>query len=258
MPVIVPTNEEVLSYAGLHLFHSGVSNCSMRVRMVLEEKGLEWESHHINILKKEHITPEYFGINPNGLVPTLVNDGVVIIESDDIIDHLDDAFPEPPLKPSDPQQREQMYFWLRKAVEIHVKAIKTFIYDRRVGKNMAQNLEEEEKYRSLQTNPELLEFHHRSTTTGFSADEVSAAEAIIDDCFQTLDRGLAESEWIAGDAFSLADVAWLPLQFTLDVLAGYSFDSYDNIAKWVKRIESRPSFQKSVVDWFPPEMLGSK
>ena len=78
MPVIVPTNEEVLSYAGLHLFHSGVSNCSMRVRMVLEEKGLEWESHHLNILKKEHITPEYFGINPAGLVPTLVNDGVVI------------------------------------------------------------------------------------------------------------------------------------------------------------------------------------
>ena len=62
----------------------------------------------------------------------------------------------------------------------------------------------------------------------------------------------------SGDAFSLADVAWLPLQFTLDLLAGYSFDSYDNIAKWAKRIESRPSFQKSVVDWFPPEMLGSK
>ena len=66
MPVVVPTNKEVLSYEGLHLFHSGVSNCSMRVRMVLEEKGLEWESHHFNILKKEHITPEYFGINLTG------------------------------------------------------------------------------------------------------------------------------------------------------------------------------------------------
>jgi glutathione S-transferase len=88
MPVVTPSNEEVLGYRGLHLFHSGVSNCSMRVRMVLEEKSLDWESHHLNILQKEHITPEYFGINPNGLVPTLVHDGVVIIESDDIIDYI--------------------------------------------------------------------------------------------------------------------------------------------------------------------------
>jgi glutathione S-transferase len=169
---------------------------------------------------------------------------------------FDDAFPEPPLKPSDPEQREQMYFWLRKAVEIHVKAIKTYIYDKRVGKNMAQNLEEEEKYRSLQTNPELLEFHRRSTTTGFTEEEVQAAEAIIDECFKALDSELARREWIASDAFSLADVAWIPLQFTLDKLAGYSFERYQNIGKWVERIEARPSYQKAVLDWFPPQMLG--
>ena len=258
MPVVVPSNEEVLGYQGLHLFHSGVSNCSMRVRIVLEEKGLEWESHHLNILAKEHITPEYFGINPNGLVPTLVHDGVVIIESDDIIDHIDDAFPDSPLKPLDLQQRERMYFWLRKAVEIHVKAVKTYIYDRRVGKNMAHNPKEEAKYRSLQTNPELLEFHRRSTSTGFTEDEVKAATAIIDDCFATLDADLAENQWIASDSFSLADVAWLPLHFTLETMADHSFDRYANIASWAERIQDRPSFQKAVLDWFPAEMLRKK
>ena len=90
-----------------------------------------------------------------------------------------------------------------------------------------------------------------STSTGVSAQ--GALEEVLVSATRR-----AESEWIAGDAFSLADVAWLPLQSTLDLLAGYSFDSYDNIAKWAKRIESRPSFQKSVVDWFPPEMRGSK
>ena len=258
MSVVTPTNTEVLSYRGLHLYHSGVSNCSMRVRMVLEEKRLDWESHHFNILKKEHITSHYFGINPNGLVPTLVHDGVVIIESDDIIDYLDDTFPEIALKPADPQQREQMYFWLNKAVEIHVTAIKTYIYDKRVGKNMAQNKEEEERYRNLQTNPELLEFHRRSTSTGFTDQEVKAAKAIIDGCFEALERDLAKNEWIASDAFSLADVAWIPLQFTLERLAGYSFEPYANIASWAENISTRPSFQKAVLDWFPPEMLGSK
>lgn len=256
MGVVTPTNEEVLGYQGLHLFHSGISNCSMRVRMVLEEKGLPWESHHLNILQKEHITPEYFGINPNGLVPTLVHDGVVIIESDDIIDYIDDAYSNTPLKPADTAARENMYHWLRKAVEIHVKAVKTYIYDKRVGKNMAHAPEEDAKYRGLQTNPELLEFHRRSTTTGFSEDEVRKAESILDECFEALDQELAKHSWIAGDDYSLADIAWIPLYFTLDKLAGYSFSRYTNLADWAQRIESRNSFNAGVLDWWPAEMKG--
>ena len=79
MPIVEPTNLTVKDLEGLHVYHSGVSNCSMRVCMTLEEKGLPWTSHHLNILRKEHITPEYFGINPNGLVPTLVHDGKVML-----------------------------------------------------------------------------------------------------------------------------------------------------------------------------------
>ena len=89
MGIVTPTNTEVLEFKGLHLYHAGISNCAMRVRVTLEEKKLPWTSHHLDILNKEHLTPEYFGINPNGLVPTLVDDGVVVIESDDIIDHID-------------------------------------------------------------------------------------------------------------------------------------------------------------------------
>ncbi len=85
MGIITPKNTEVLDFKGLHLYHAGISNCAMRVRVTLEEKDLPWTSHHLDILNKEHQTPEYFGINPNGVVPTLVDDGVVIIESDDII-----------------------------------------------------------------------------------------------------------------------------------------------------------------------------
>ncbi len=51
-------------------------------------------------------------------------------------------------------------------------------------------------------------------------------------------------------------MAWIPLQFTLQKLAGYSFEPYANLADWAERIEARPSFQKAVLDWFPPEMLG--
>ena len=87
MTIIVPTNKSVRLLKGIHLYHGNISNCSMRVRMTLIEKGLQWTSHHLDLKKKENISEEYFGINPNGLVPTLIDNGVVHIESNDITNH---------------------------------------------------------------------------------------------------------------------------------------------------------------------------
>ena len=92
MGVVTPKNKEVTALEGIHLYHGGMSNCSMRVRLTLEEKGLPWTSHHLDLRKAENITPEYFGIHPKGLVPALVHDGFVHIESTDIINYIDTTF----------------------------------------------------------------------------------------------------------------------------------------------------------------------
>ncbi len=52
MGIVEPTNPDVHGLKGLHLYHSGRSNCSARVRLLLEEKQLDWTSHHIDLLKK--------------------------------------------------------------------------------------------------------------------------------------------------------------------------------------------------------------
>jgi glutathione S-transferase len=65
------------------------------VRLLLEEKKIPWESHHIFLAKRENITEEYFGINPKGVVPSLVHDGKIITESNDILIYLEDTFPDP-------------------------------------------------------------------------------------------------------------------------------------------------------------------
>ena len=152
MVVIVPTNKSVENFKGLHLYHGAISNCSMRVRMTLIEKGLDWESHHINLMKKENITDDYFGINPNGLVPTLVDDGVVHIESNDIIDYLDDTYPEPTLRAED---NGEMMEWLHLAAAIHVPACKPYVYATKIAKKIQKTEEEQAKYDALQKNEEL-------------------------------------------------------------------------------------------------------
>ena len=211
-------------------------------------------SRYLNILKKEHITPEYFGINPNGLVPTLVHNGKVIIESDDIIEYLDINFPEPPLRPPEGPELDAMNDWLHRANAIHVKAVKTHIYEKRIRGKMAHSAEENERYEQLQQNETLLNFHQKSNSDSFTQEELDQATASLDKCFADLNKALEGRDWLAGGSFSLADIAWVPLYHTLHVLAGYSFAELESIVSWADRIEKRPSYQKAVLDWWPEEM----
>lgn len=251
MGVITPKNKELLNYKGLHLYHAGVSNCSMRVRMTLEEKQLPWTSHHIDLFKKEHLTQDYFDINPKGLVPVLVDDGVVIAESDDIIDHLDLKFPTPSLRATTEAGLEEMYTWMKLAVNNHLGAVKTYIYYHQVQGKMSQSEEQKEAYKKLQTNQELLDFHSKSNSEeGFSQEEAQRAEAILVDCFTKAEKVLETQDWLVENKFSLADITWMPLYFTL-VRADLSFDNFPAIEDWATRISEKESFKKGVLDWWP-------
>ena len=247
MGIITPKNKTVTEYRGLHLYHFSQSNCSMRVRMTLEEKGLTWTSHHLHLHKGENITPEYFGIHPKGLVPTLIHDGVVIIESTDIIDYLDETFTDPPLRPNGTAAAAEMSHWMRTAAEYHIH-VKTYMFANRLGRRMAKTKAELAAYRELQDNAELLRFHEEnSSDEGLSADRVSRATQVLTDCFAGIDCALEEHRWLIGDAFTLADITWIPLYVTLDK-AGFPFSRFANVARWQDAIRARPSFRKAVLD----------
>lgn len=250
MGIITPTNKTVLDFKGLHLYHADLSNCAMRVRITLEEKKLEWVSHHLDLPKREHITPEYFGINPNGVVPTLVNDGVVIIESDDIIDYLNEKFPEPPLKPNSQAAIDKMYWWMKSAVDIHVKGIKTYIYFHKMQGKMKQSEAQRKAYEGLQSNEELLKFHKQSSGAGFTLEDAKRAEKVLDSFFEEAESMLGDNDWLAGDQFSLADITWIPLHFTLSG-AGYDFSKFPGVQDWANRVKQKESFKAGVLKWCP-------
>jgi glutathione S-transferase len=247
--IVEPTNKSVAELKGLHLFHADISNCSMRVRMTLAEKGLSWTSHHLDLRKKETVTPEYFGIHPKGLVPTLVHDGVVHIESNEIIEYLDETFPDPPLQPRADGERREMRDWLRTATDIHVPAVKTLIYTRKIGKVLHKNEADDAKYRSLQRDAELLAFHSRATTgIGLPKEQVDRAEETLFRLFDKADNALSRHRWLVGDGFSLADISWVPLHFTL-IGVDFPFHRYPHVSAWADAIRERPSFQEGVLRW---------
>ena len=71
----------------LELYHEFTPVCAQKARLTLAEKGLEWESH-VMALNGDRLEPAYLRLNPNGVVPTLVHDGNVIVESTVIMHYL--------------------------------------------------------------------------------------------------------------------------------------------------------------------------
>ena len=249
MAVVSPTNKSVEAFEGLHLYHGDISNCSMRVRMTLIEKGLDWTSHHLDLKKKENISDDYFGINPNGLVPTLIDNGVVHIESNEIIDYLDETYSPHSLRSRD--NNAEMLEWLRLAGSIHVPAIKPYVYATMIQKKVKKTDEEQKKYDELQKNEELKKFHSKHAGGGaFGDEDVARSKVILAECFDKLDKALDGNEWIMGDQYTLADISWIPAHFVL-IGCGYPFENYPNIQRWAKAFQARKSYQDGIIKWCP-------
>lgn len=70
------------------------------MRLALAEKKLDWHSHILDLMVGDQFKPAYRNINPGAVVPTLVHDGRVVIESAVINEYIDDEFPDPALRPA--------------------------------------------------------------------------------------------------------------------------------------------------------------
>jgi glutathione S-transferase len=75
----------------IELYHNGLSSCSMQVRIVLNELGVDYEGHHVNLIttgEYGNLKPEYTTIHPGKLVPVMLHEGYPIYESNEIIKYL--------------------------------------------------------------------------------------------------------------------------------------------------------------------------
>lgn len=86
----------------MKLCHNGRCSGSQKVRMVLAEKNLPFESRIMDLQKGDQFDSASVKLNPAALVPTLEDQGRIYIESTLIIEYVDDAYPEPALTPADP------------------------------------------------------------------------------------------------------------------------------------------------------------
>src|SRR6516162_8489882 len=95
----------------LTLYHNDMSVCAAKVRTALNEKNIDFQAIHLDLRAGDAQKSDYLKLNPDAVVPTIVHDGRVIIESTVICEYIDDEWPTPPLKPADSFGRAHMRLW---------------------------------------------------------------------------------------------------------------------------------------------------
>lgn len=228
----------------LELYNFPNSTCSQKVRIVLAEKSLEWKDHRIQY--GDHLKPDYLELNPNGVVPTLVHDGVPIIDSSVICEYLDEVFPQNSTTPPDAIGRAKMRAWLRYIEEVPTPAVRYPSFNRVLVRKL-QKMTKEEFDRAADKRPLRKHFYHRMGQTGFPKKDIDAAFENLRNAYGRMERALGETggPWIMGGQFTLVDVCFVPTTDRMDDL-GYADmwqRSLPRVTGWWSRIKARPSYK---------------
>jgi glutathione S-transferase len=248
----------------LELYNFAQSTCSLKVRIALAEKELDWVDRRLVSKDNDHLSDWYLKLNPNGVVPTLVHDGVPIVESSVILQYLEDAFPQVPLAPRDPLGLARLRAWLAFVDAVPTPAVRypSFHYGG-LGRKF-QNLSPEELAAAARSRP-LKQAFYEKMGRGFSQEDLDRANADIRKTAARMDAMLAQGgPWLLGADYSIADVAVAPLIDRMEDLgfAALWEDDFPRVADWLARMQARPAYQTAyypgarLSDQFPDLELG--
>ncbi len=237
----------------LELYHYDHSTAAQKIRIALAEKRLEWKSRHLDtsVAKREHFSPEYLKINPRGIVPTLVHDGKAIRESQVILEYLDDAFPELPLRPMSACDKATMRLWTKlidEGLHVHSRVVGMCIVVRHA--KTAAGPEELEKY--LNEMPEVVrkENDRINIKKGLDSPLLPLAVGYFRRVFEDMNKTLGDSPWLAGKTFSLADIS---LGVYVTRLKSFQmaplWRNLNHLNEWYERFIARPSYEEGVTKW---------
>lgn len=242
----------------LELYHNINSVCAQKVRMALIEKGVEAKEHLLT-LRGDQFDPAYMTLNPNAVVPTLVHDGVPIIESSAILYYIDEAFPGPALMPKDPKARHRVRLFNKLIDEYVHNSCTTMTFATAFRPRLMQlTPEQREAEYAKSPSKKRAELKRDVITHGLDSGYVLEAIDNHEKLLKMVDDSSKTWPYLAGDSYTLADAATIPYVLRLELLKlSKLWDRYPGVATWWERIKHRPSTEQAIwsrmsdADWAP-------
>ena len=258
--------KEVLGWKGLHLFHFSGSSCSQKLRIYLNFKGIAPSLHPVNLVKHENETDWYMGINPRGLVPTLIDEGKVIIESNDIITYLEAKFPSPTLIPEG--QRDKVGALLNFEDRLHrdlrALTMRFFVPAAIVQRSDAQ-LAQYHAAGSGQVRgsaddhkaDEMAFWRDMKEHNGVPETRTRAAVEAFRAAFDDHEVALARRPYLLGETLSVLDIAWYVYANRLRG-AGYPLARlHPRVGAWFAKLDQNKMLRREVAQPLPLQMVSA-
>lgn len=232
----------------LTLYNAAHSTCSQKVRICLAEKKLPFKDVKLDIGKaKEHLRPEYLKINPNGVVPTLVDDDEIIVDSSVICEYLEERYPEVRLSPENLADRARMRAWMRFLEEVPTAAVRVPSFN--MGFLPRYEGMDRKTFEGVESDirPIRKQFYRRMGPQGFKKEDVEASFEQIANTCSRMNAALEKGPWLLGEQYTLADIIVAPL---IDRMADLGMDDiwnekFPRVADWYERMKARPAFQQT-------------
>ena len=233
----------------LELYHAEPVANSMKPLICLKEKGIDFVSHYVDLLRFEQHDPEFVKLNPNGQVPVLVHDGAVITESTVINEYLEDVFPEPRLRPRDPASRARMRIWSKFVDEYFCPALSMIgwhVMIRRIAKALDKN----ELERVLERIPLKEQRDKWATVAGesFTEEQLAESRRKLRVSVERMQAILSRQKWLACNEYSLADVNTYSMVAGLPRLMPNVLNEENGpfVLDWLNRMNARPAVQAAL------------
>jgi GST-like protein len=201
-------------------FYALTSPNVQKIYIMLEETKLPYKEHFVDVWKGDQYSPDFLNINPNSKIPAIVDhDGpggkpITIFESGAILMYL--AEKSGKFMPADPAQKYEVLQWL-------------FFQVTGIGPSFGQ----------------FVHFKMFAPKDKDHSYSVSRHQTEVKRLYEVLEKRLAQTKYLAGDEYTIADIATFPWTRNHDVM-GVKWEDNPNLARWFKAIEERPAVKAAL------------
>ncbi|MBC7986812.1 MAG: glutathione S-transferase family protein [Sphingomonadaceae bacterium] len=221
-----------------------------KVLIALHEKGIAFESRWVDLHKFEQHEPDYLKINPEGQVPTLVDDGQAITQTSVINEYLEDAYPDAPkLRPDQPLEIARMRQWNKYIDDQVMQAVSIHGWQVNAGA-IARAHSDEDFGRLVARIPlEQQRIKWRTAREGFPQEKLDEATRQVEEAVARVEEALANGPWLLGEFYSLCDINFFAycggaLERMFPAIGNR--ETCPRVMDWVERMNARPGVARAM------------
>ena len=235
------------SSAPVTLYHWEPNANSGKPMLTLIEKGVEFESHYLDLLNFDQHKPEYLAVNPMGTIPAMTHGDKVLTESTAIMEYVDEAFPGPRLMPVNAVDQWRVRWWMKFMDQWLGPSFSMIGWSVFVGPSVREKdpAELEAAIERIPL-PERRVAWRKAIHGAFSDEEMKESQRRVAVGIGLLEQALSDREWLASDQYSLADINGFNLAFALPLSQPEHCNDQKtpNILRWLRAIYARPATKK--------------